>query len=250
MRILFYFILSYLFTGCGKDNTSSTDLTGMNVENKGFNLQNQESIEILSNLEYMSIKELHILLNDRFFKNKYLLNVNKYYESKKIDIYTVKLKNNNLPNNIKKNYVVVDIKEKQLQYILPIEISQMFSIDKTIMFGGIYNYREYEYYSIYKIQNGMIINELNSRDIKGKSIIIGYYKDDECIDYRQDRLKFYYNSQKREILFKGMIDNYCLEGFDRFSNSIVKKKYEAKVYFTYTKSKWIYETSKSEYYFW
>lgn len=58
------------------------------------------------------------------------------------------------------------------------------------MFGGIYNYREYDYYVIYKIENKKISSELDTRNINGKTIVIGYYKDDECIDYLPDRFPF------------------------------------------------------------
>lgn len=254
MRILYYivFISSYLLVSCNNSNhnTSTVSIDKEDVEDKVVNIKNQDSIEILSKIKNMSVERLNTVLNTNYFRNNYLLRISKNYESKSADIYAVKLVNDNIPNNIKKDYLVIDNKNKQFQYIISLEINQVFNYDGTIMFGGFYNYREYEYYMIYKIQNDIITNEFDSRNVNGNSIIVGYYKDDECIDYRPDRFTFHYDTQIKEIVFKGFIDNYCTEVVDRFSNSVIDRKYETIIYFSYTKSQWIYQSSKSRYYFW
>lgn len=253
MKMLYFFILlSSFFISCKKEicNNSVSVVKNKELQNNENSKTKQDSLNVLSFEEVLSIKKLKTILKTDFFKRNFKLKINKYYESDSIYIYSIKILNDNLSNDFKKDYIVIDIKNKKTQYIIPLEINQIFNIDKKLMFGGIYNYREYDYYIIYKIEDYMISCELNTQDINGKTIIIGYYKDDECIDYSTDRFYFNYDEIKKEILFKGIMDNYCKEGVDRFENSVLSKRIESTIFFKYNDSKWVYENEKSNYYFW
>ena len=213
-------------------------------------LKDDNSIMVLSSIENLSIEKLRTVLNNDFFKKKYNLKIKVYYQSEKIYIYSIDVLDNNLPNILKKNYVVINMINLKTQYIIPIEVNHVFNIDDSLFFGGIYNYREYDYYSIYQINDNGFNCRLDTKNINNNSIIIGYYKDDECIDYIPNRFNFNYDTLKNEISFKGVLNDYCEPGVDRLDNSSLKRKIETKIYFKYENSVWIYEKNKSNYLFW
>lgn len=252
MKIFFLILLSYFYVSCNKEKLNNLVPKWKNRElTKSVSfITKKDSIHVLSFKEVLSIKKLNTILINDYFKRNFELKIDKFYESDSIYIYSIKILNNNLSNSFKKDYIVLDIKNKKTQYIIPLEINKIFNIDKKLMFGGIYNYREFDYYIIYKIENDIVSCELNTQDINGKTIIVGYYKDDECIDYTPDEFLFCNDAKSNEVLFKGRIDNYCKDGTDRFDNSVLNNRIESTICFRYVDSKWVYEKEKSNYYFW
>lgn len=253
MKILsLLIIISAFFSTCREEKNHTLATTQFQKEPyTNENLEKQEnSIIILSHISNFGIKKLqNILIND-FFEMQVDAEVKVYFESSEFCIYSVDILNDNLPNALKNKYVVIDLKDIKTQYIIDLEINQFFKINNEVMFGGFYNYREYDYYRIYNIKNTKIISKLDTRNIEKKSIIVGYYKDDECIDYLPDRLNFRFDITRKEILFEGIIDNYCKLGADRFENSSLQKRIESIIYFKYSDSEWIYDQKKSNYFFW
>jgi hypothetical protein len=244
-------LLSFLFVSCKNGIENSTPTTKNKILQNTISFpENKDSLNVLSFVEVLSSEKLDTILKTNFFKRDFSLEIKKYFKSDSICIYSIKVLNNNLSNDFKKDYVVVDVKIKKTQYIFQLEINQIFEIDKSLMFGGIYNYREYDYYVIYKIENKKISSELDTRNINGKTIVIGYYKDDECIDYLPDRFPFYYDAVRKKILFEGIINNYCKNGTNRFENSKINSTVKSTIYFKHDNSSWLFEKEKSNYYFW
>lgn len=176
-------------------------------------------------------------LDNKFFPYQYTLK--NFYKDDDISVYSIKLYEN-IPNNLKRDYIVIDILEESIQYLIPIEINQVFKIDNQIMLGGFYNIREYDYYHIYKLENESIDIVLDTYNISDNSIAVGYYKDDECQDYIPDRLNFHYNNHYRKIYFEGKILDYCEDGTDRNDDNIrnIKNIYLS---FIYKNRQWVYK---------
>lgn len=236
------------FIGCQHKSQKLTSTTIGEVATNSLDFSmNQDEITILSRINKLSIRQLVNVLRKDFFIFNLELQVNRYYESADINIYTVKVVNDDIPTNQRKDYTVVDLRKKGIQYIIPLEINQLFLIDEKLMFGGIYNYREYDFYAIYKLEDDTIFSEINSRDINGKRIIIGYYKDDECQDYYPNRFYFDYKKETKEISFNGVIDSYCKPGTDRFEHNTVVKSVKSIIYFSYQNSEWTFNHEKSMY---
>lgn len=177
-------------------------------------------------------------LDNKFFPYQYTLK--NFYKDDDISVYSIKLYEN-IPNNLKRDYIVIDILEESIQYLIPIEINQVFKIDNQIMLGGFYNIREYDYYHIYKLENESIDIVLDTYNISDNSIAVGYYKDDECQDYIPDRLNFHYNNHYRKIYFEGKILDYCEDGTDRNENDNIRNIKNIYLSFIYKNRQWVYE---------
>lgn len=185
--------------------------------------------------------------------------INNYFEGKKLKIDLVQSKDDfnifnveiegEIPNNLPRYYTFINAKKKNNSFLLPFVFNQYMNIDNEIMFGGIYNYREYDYYLIYKLGAKELKLTFDSRRVNEESLKIGYYRDDECIEYEPNRLNFNYDG-KRSIFFNGMIKEFCKKGFDRdpaLKNPITKEKISIRL--DYINSKWVYN-NKSKYSFW
>lgn len=167
----------------------------------------------------------------------------------KLNIYAVTLMGE-LPTALHREYTFLDVMDKHLQFLLPVEFNQLYEIENRIMIGGIYASREYEYYSIYELDSYGLNRIFSTNSPDGQRIVIGYFKDDECIDYDPHRLHFQYNEQTNDILFTGNAGRYCKEGYDRDINNKIIERKRLKLVFHYKKGTWELDKSKSRYFSW
>lgn len=197
----------------------------------------------------LTIGEVEDLLHEKYFRG-IELNVTPQKSIKgKLNLYVVKLMGE-LPTALHTVYTFVDVSEKHLQFLLPIEFNQLYEIENHIMIGGIYTSREYEFYSIYELDNNMLKRIFDTNNPGGQRIIIGYFKDDECIDYDPDRLRFKYNEQTNDMIFTGNAKRYCEKGRDRFKNDKILERITVKLVFHYKKGTWELDKKKSNYFTW
>lgn len=244
MKILIF--LSLFFWGCV--NNAKSERT--NVKQKA-----SAQIDIFGN----KLKKLPVrgVLSDKSQIKSWL--VNKYFKGKQIQVGLVKTFtnfnvfrveiNSDIPNNIPKYYTFIHALEENSSFLLPIDFNQAFGIDNDVMFGGIYNYREYDYYFIYKFEKGILDLVFDSRKTSGTGIKIGYYRDDDCIEYYPNRLDFNFDG-KRSISFEGTVKKFCKDGSDRnpkVKNPIIADKVTVKL--DYIGKSWIY-SKKSNYRSW
>lgn len=205
-----------------------------------INNKNIENVILLNKRKNPNEDQIKQDLNNIFFRYQYTLK--SFYKDSDIIVYSIKLYENiPIPNNIKRDYIAIDIIERGIQYLIPIEINQIFKIDNQMMLGGFYNIREYDYYHIYKLENESIDMVLNTYNISDNSIAVGYYKDDECQEYIPNRLNFHYNNHYRIIYFEGKILDYCEDGVDRNDNDNIRNIKNTHLSFIYKNRQWVYE---------
>ncbi|OQP45306.1 hypothetical protein [Niastella populi] len=193
-------------------------------------------------------KEVEDLLHAKYFTAAEFKVTPRQNVTGKLKIYSVQV-TGDLPTAQPTEYTFIDVRETHLQFLLPIEFNQLYEIEGRIMIGGIYTSREYEYYSVYEL--GSYMNVIFTTNIPGRErIVTGYFKDDECIDYIPDRLRFQFNRQTNDILFTGNARRYCQEGRDRAKNDKVIESITLKLVFHYKNSTWELDKKKSHYFAW
>ena len=169
--------------------------------------------------------------------------------TEKLNIYGVTFIGE-LPGSLHTAYTFLDVKDKHLQFLLPVEFNQVYELENRIMIGGIFSSREYEYYSIYELDSVVLKRIFDTSRQGEQRMVIGYFKDDACIDYMPDRLLYEYNEQTHEILFTGDAAMYCDAGKDRVKNDTIKEFKRVKLLFHCKKGKWELDKSKSRYFTW
>ena len=86
------------------------------------------------------------------------------------------------------------------------------------MIGGFKENRENEYYRIYEFDMDRLRLVLDTQyDFYPNVLKVGSFRDDECVDYVPDRLKFSHNDDR--IFFTGICKCYCDSGVDRVMTS-------------------------------
>ncbi|MES2063583.1 MAG: hypothetical protein V4456_16770 [Bacteroidota bacterium] len=244
MRI--FLIISLIALFC------KTEHLGKNIEQK----QTNQKIEIFGS----EVKSLPITINFQIDKMKVKSWLTKNYfvdKSIKVDlvskfkncnIYKVKIAGS-LANNVPTEYTFISILDKGISFLLPIEYNNFIEIDGKNMFGGVYNYREFDYYFIYRLEGTSLKLILDTRDINKKKVVIGYYRNDECKEYLPNRLICNYDG-KKTISFNGVIKEFCKPGFDRNPNTIkALAKKTVSIELNYKNNRWIFD-EKSKYDFW
>jgi hypothetical protein len=113
-----------------------------------------------------------------------------------VSIFKISVKGE-LATSVHRDYTFITMGNKN-SFLLPIEFIQFSDIDDKMMLGGIYNYREFDYYFIYDIIGEKLTRTFDSRKVK-TGVKIGYYRDDECVEYYPKRLLF--NNEKRHLFF-------------------------------------------------
>ncbi len=167
--------------------------------------------------------------------------------SKGIEIFKIEIKGD-IATNVPRHYTFINA-SKENGYLVPIEFNKVINVNNEIMFGGIYNYREYDYYFIYSIDGKDLRLTFDSRKINKEGLKIGYYRDDECREYQPNRLMIKYDN-KASISFYGIIKKFCNDGQDRTSQQtqpISKEKVFIRL--DYNGKSWVYNTN-SDYEFW
>lgn len=168
--------------------------------------------------------------------------------SKNISVFLVKL-TGSCPTSLNDTYTFIDFRDQHLQFLLPIEYNQFYKIDNQMMVGGFYSNREFDYYFIYELNTNFLKLILDTRNIGGEKIRIGYYTDEECVDYIPDRLNFQYNMELQETHFSGLANVYCSDGKDRTVGDKVVKKTDLHVILRYHQGMWTFDKVKSNYLF-
>jgi len=198
----------------------------------------------------LTIKDVEKLIHEKYFGGSYELSVTPKKSIKgKLNIYVITL-TGELPSALHTVYTFLDVPEKHLQFLLPVEFNQLYQIEKRIMIGGIYTSREYEYYSIYELDNDLLKLLFTTNNPDRERIVTGYFKDNECIDYTPDRLHFQYNEQTKDILFTGNAAKYCEPQRDRLKDDTVVKRKKVNFVFHYNKTTWELDKKKSDYFTW
>lgn len=248
MRTLFLFqLLTFLFS-CG--NSQQVSHSSSPSEKVSVDIYDSVVYPIEKKSKELNSEVIKSILNKTYFKNNPELRVELQKKVRNsVDIYSVKLLGS-LPTSLNDDYTLINIKSQGLQYLLPIEFNHYFNFDDKTMIGGIYSYREFEYYFIYEIEKGFLKLVLDTRNINGKQVKVGYYKDDECIDYKPDRLDFDFDNHHNELRFRGLFMIYCREGADRQDDSNPIEEKSINVVIRYHERKWQYFDSKSNYLFW
>jgi hypothetical protein len=165
----------------------------------------------------VSLKTLEDWFTTRYLKRKLALEIARIKSvSDRFDAYKLKVVGE-APTALNKTYTFIHFIKTNALYLLPIELNKYYNTASDEMFGGFYNYREFDYYLIYRRTDSVLQMIFDSRKLYVNGLKVGYYKDDECVDYKPDRLKFSYDNNKQSIRFSGSVDYYCQEGKDRNS---------------------------------
>jgi hypothetical protein len=246
MRSLIPFLYILFVFSCGPSQSDTVKATTPVKDTVDIFLDTVRSIAKHS--KELTIKEVEDLLHEYFGRIELTVIPQKGL-TEKLNIYAVTLMGE-LPSALHKEYTFIDVIDKHLQFLLPVEFNQLYEIEDRIMIGGIYASREYEYYSIYELGRYSLNRVFDTNKAGGERIVIGYFKDDECIDYDPDRLLFRYNEQTNDILFTGNAGRYCMEGRDRVKNDKIIERISLKLIFHYKKGMWELDKKRSHYFSW
>jgi len=175
------------------------------------------------------------------------IDINLAETSGNIGIFNIEVKGD-LATNAPRYYTFINA-SKENSYLVPIEFSRLLHVNNEIMFGGIYNYREYDYYFIYSVDGKDLKLTFDSRKINKEGLKIGHHRDDDCRKYQPNRFMIKYDD-KTSISFHGVIKIFCKDGQNRTSQQTPPIK-EEKVFIQldYNGKSWVYNTN-SEYEFW
>lgn len=247
--IIIQLVVLLILSSCNGNRTNRA-----NIENNVIadNIYGDKILELPINLENQPNKKLFIneWLSKNYFKSSVTCKVNELNDlDNSLTIFKIDLEGN-YPNNLNKFYSLIYLKTKNKSFLIPIEYNQLYKIDNEIMIGGTYSYREFEYYLIYKFDNEILELALDTRKNGTSGLKTGYFRDDECYEYRPNRLTYNYNEKERKIIFTGTKLNYCKPNIDRNLEQKEPLKIEnIKIEYNYIKSKWLYDKN-SNYTFW
>jgi hypothetical protein len=240
-------LLSCFLLGCATDNHSNKSP-----------IQNALSgtIDIFGN-EVKKLPISRIAPLDKFHLKSWL--IKNYFNGKQIEVELSKESNSimifnviikdNVANNVPRNYSLIKTVNKNTYFLLPIDFNDIFEISSDLMIGGIYSYREYEYYFIYRLDSQVVKLIFDSRNFNKYGIKIGYYRDDDCFEYQPNRLVYRYDGG-RSIFFDGTLKKFCKKGIDRdpkMKQPIDENKIRVRL--DYTGEFWVYNEN-SKYEFW
>lgn len=175
------------------------------------------------------------------------IDINLAETSKGIKIFSIEVKVDRA-TNAPRFYTFINASKENI-YLVPMEFNRIIGVNNEIMFGGIYNYREYDYYFIYSIDGKDLKLTFDGRKINRKGLKIGYYGDDDCRECQPNRFLIKHDD-KTSISFHGIIKKFCKDGQDRTSHQN-KPIIEERVFIRldYNGKSWVYSTS-SDYAFW
>jgi hypothetical protein len=257
MKTLIPFLYILISFSCGPAQSDTANGIVPKNETANATVPQKEGVDIfldtVSSISKRSteltIKEVEGLLHEKYFKGIEFSVISEKGVTGKLNMYTVKLIGE-LPTALHRIYTFLDVKEKHLQFLLPIEFNQLYEIENRIMIGGIYTSREYEFYSIYELDSNILKRIFDTNKPEGQRIVTGYFKDEECVDYKPDRLLFQYNKQTNDLLFTGNAKRYCQPDRDRAKDDKVIEPIRLKLVFHYKKGTWELDKKKSHYFTW
>lgn len=247
MRNLTFLLYLLFFYSCGNSQSETAQVGLSNIDT--INIYNEVVYSIDNKKNDLDLKTIEGILSRKYFTKTQFSVELKEVPANNISVYLVKL-SGSLSTSLNDTYTFIDFRDQQLQFLLPMAYNQFYKIDNQIMIGGVYSYREFDYYFIYKLNTNFLKLVLDTRSIGGERMRIGYYTDEECVDYIPDRLNFEYNKELQEIHFKGKAKVYCGDGKDRTENDRVINEAALNLILRYHRGKWIFDKEKSNYFFW
>jgi len=212
----------------------------------------KEILELPINLKQYPDKKMAIKkwLNENYFKINADIKIEEIEDpANSLSIFKISL-NGEHANSFENFYSFIYSQEDNKSYFIPVDYIQSYKINNTLMLGGIYSTREFEYYLIYALKKSSLKLILDSRKQGEYGLKIGYFRDDDCIVYKPNRLLYDFNAKNNTIKFTGTILNYCKPNFDR--DTTQKEPINTKdvtIEYIYTNNQWIY-SNKSNYIFW
>lgn len=243
--VLLYFY--FLLAGCKNNSNSNNPKYQKEIVN-AINIFGSEIKKLpLDSTAHFDNSHIKYWLIKNYFEDKQIeIEIGKIFKNAKILKVTLK---DDVANNIPTKYTLLNIQDKNEFYLLPINFIDVLQINNTIMISGIYSHREFEYYFIYQLDSNLVKHIFDSRTIHKNGIKIGYYRNDECIEYQPNTLEYSYDGNK-SIFFSGNINYFCDNGFDRkLSIKVPIKQRKIKIRIDFIENKWIYNEN-SNYVFW
>ncbi|WP_207514192.1 hypothetical protein [Longitalea luteola] len=247
MRTLTLFLFVLFFYSCRNSQPEKAQVGLSTIDT--INIYNEVVYSIDNKKDDLDLKSIEEILRKKYFTRTQFSVELKEVPAHNISVYLVKL-TDSPPTVLNDTYSFIDFRDQRMQFLLPIKYNQFYGIDNQIMIGGVYSYREFDYYHIYKLDTNFLKLVLDTRSIGGEKICIGYYIDEECVDYIPDSLHFHYNKELDEIHFKGVAKVYCRDGMDRSGNAKVINEAALNVILRYRAGKWIFDKGRSSYFFW
>lgn len=245
MKLLFCKLLIIVFLiSCNyKRNESLGNISQTNQD---------EILELPINLKEYPDKQIAIRkwFNENYFKTDIDIKIEEIDDSDNLlSIFKISF-NGEHSNSLNDFYSLVYFQKNNKAYLIPIEYIQSYKINNVFMLGGIYSKREFEYFLIYALEDDTLRTVLDSRKQGDYGLKIGYFRNDDCIEYKPNRFLYNFNARNNTIEFTGMILNYCKPKFDRDTSQ--KEPIDSqniKVEYVFANNQWNY-SSKSNYVFW
>lgn len=251
-------VLCILFSfSCGHSQSDTANASPLQKDTAHAAVPQKDTVDIFLNTvnslakrsAVLTVKEVEGLLHEKYFTAAEFRVTPRQSVTGKLNIYSVQL-TGDIPTALHPVYTFIDISDKHLQFLLPIEFNQLYQINDRIMIGGIYALREQEYYSVYAPDSTVLKRIFDTGNTGGERIMTGYFTDDECIDYTPDRLHFQYNKQTNDILFTGNAKKYCRPGRDRAKGNKAIESMQLKLVFHYNNATWELDKKQSHYLTW
>ena len=162
--------------------------------------------------------DLSIFLDSIKIKKK--LNTN----SSRHNFYTVQLPSG-LPTGIERNYTIL-IYDNFSMFVLPVSsIINVITNKDHVEVIGLSEVREFEYVVVYSISKEIGFKKFDSSLTKNSGIFVSYFKDDECIDFFDDR-SHYKLLDNGDILFTNSVINKCKQNQNESFKLKIKLSYD------------------------
>lgn len=214
---------------------------------------NQEEIlELTIDLKKYPDKKMAIRrwLNENYFRVDVDLKIEEIDDSANLlSIFKISF-NGEHSNSLNDFYSLIYFQKNNKTYLIPVEYIQSYKINNVFMLSGVYSNREFEYFLVYSLEGNILKTVLDSRKQGEYGLKIGYFRDDDCIEYKPNRFLYSFNARNNTIKFTGTRLNYCKPRFDRDTSQKepIERK-NIKIEYVFTNNQWIY-SNKSDYIFW
>lgn len=119
-------------------------------------------------------------------------------------------------NAVRNKYTLLSNNDSSKFCLLPIEDCFLIS-ESCCLIGGYYLNRDTEYFLVYKINQAYASLVFDSRKIGNYGLKVGYYRGDECFEYKPNRLNF--SIIENTLRFQGVLLQFCELNADRVSNT-------------------------------
>jgi hypothetical protein len=137
-----------------------------------------------------------------------IINKRYYSDKKNIEFYEVNLPIG-FPNSLERNFLIC-VFDKESLYILPLSyLVKLISENDDVKIIGLSEVREYDFLVVYSISKNVVYKEFDSSaENDGYGFYVSYYKDDECIDFLEDRSNI--ELLNEEVMITNSVQVNCL----------------------------------------